>query len=200
VVVGYAVYLAVAIGGHVYTRAGIMAPVIGLVVGAVVARRLAGRQSWRRWALTVILLVPLDLVSEVVIQSINLPASPAPPAASNPPNPAGFRVLRLDLRADPVDYTGVCPVKITFPGRITVAGGGGTVSYMWRGSDNSSSPVQTLTFDGPGSQDVSSSWTVDGATLPTHRGWESIEILDPVSTPESDSAFKTQVSFKVNCS
>jgi hypothetical protein len=58
VVVGYAVYLAVAIGGHVYTRAGIMAPVIGLVVGAVVARRLAGRQSWRRWALTVILWSP----------------------------------------------------------------------------------------------------------------------------------------------
>jgi hypothetical protein len=58
--------------------------------------------------------------------------------------------------------------------------------------------MQTLKFAEAGSQDVSSDWTIDRATLPAGNGWTSIEILDPAST-SSESASSTRVSFTVAC-
>ena len=52
-----------------------------------------------------------------------------------------FQVTDLELRADPSDFAGRCPIVVTFSGEISVAGGGGTVSYRWRSSDGTSSPI-----------------------------------------------------------
>jgi len=93
---------------------------------------------------------------------------------------AGFRVVGLDVTADPASPTAACPIKIDFHGRITVAGSGGSVSFKWVSSDGDVSSVETHTFTGPGSYDSSSWWKVDEATVPSHAGWSSIEIVDPI--------------------
>jgi hypothetical protein len=134
------------------------------------------------------------------------PASQPPASASTVATPAiaspgaspesVFRVVGVDLTADPAQITGVCPVKITFDGRITVAGGAGNVSFTWVSSDGDVSPVKTIAFKGPGSMDVTSDWTVGKADAPSGSGWSSIEITDPVgaaaeihSSPHADFSF-----------
>jgi hypothetical protein len=104
----------------------------------------------------------------------------------------GFRVVEAILRADPFDYTGPCPAKITFSGRISVVGGTGTVSYKFLRSDGASAPVQTLIFDSPGSKDINTTWTLGGASLPTPSGWEAIKIYEPQEITSQEAKFKVQ--------
>jgi hypothetical protein len=128
------------------------------------------------------------------------PTSAPPPAAGEPPKeaapppvaPTGFRVVELVLRADPFDYVGSCPVQITFSGRVSVAGGAGTVAYKFLRSDGASAPVQTLTFEGPGSQDIQDTWTLGTAGF-QFNGWESVEILDP------ENLVSNRAEFKLSC-
>jgi hypothetical protein len=136
------------------------------------------------------------------IQDSSVAPSAVPSASASPTTSVGsgneFRVVGLELQADPADYASTCPVKVTFSGHVVVAGGKGTVTYRWVSSDGDTSPVKTLTFAGPGSQAVSSFWSVDAATLPAHAGWSSIEIIGPVST-QSDSKTSARAPFIVNC-
>jgi len=109
-----------------------------------------------------------------------------------PEQPPSFRVVEAFLRADPFDYVGPSPVTIKFTGRISVVGGGGTVSYKFLRSDGASAPIETLHFDGPGSRDVSTTWRLGGPGL-TYSGWQSIKILEPQEM-ESERA-----NFKIRC-
>lgn len=122
------------------------------------------------------------------------------PVASPIPSPqasAGFRVVGLDVTADPANPTAVCPIDIVFHSRITVDGGSGTVSFRWVSSDGDVSPVGTKNFTGPGSYDDTTSWTVDEATVPSGAGWSSIEIVSPVG-PGSLAA-SPHASFTFTC-
>lgn len=105
--------------------------------------------------------------------------------------PAGFRIVEASLRADPFDHSGPCPVKINFSGRISAVGGGGTVSYRFLRSDGASAPIQTLTFDSPGSKDVNVTWTLGGPGF-TFSGWESIKIIEPQESESNRATFKIQ--------
>jgi hypothetical protein len=119
-------------------------------------------------------------------------------ATSSPDGSAagGLRVVGVAVTADPAEITGVCPVKIAFHGRITVAGGPGNVSFTWVSSDGDVSPVKTVAFTEPGSMDVTSDWTVSKADLPSGSGWSSIEITDPVgATAEARSSSHADFSF-----
>ncbi len=105
-------------------------------------------------------------------------------------SPAGFRIVEVMLRADPFDYSGPCPVTITFSGRISVAGGAGTVSYKFIRSDGASAPIQTLQFTEAGSKDVSDTWYLGGSG----SGWEAIKTFDPQGVESSHADFKIQCS------
>ena len=113
--------------------------------------------------------------------------TPSPPPASR-----GFRVVEAFLRADPIDYSGPCPVAIRFTGRISVVGGSGVVSYKFTRSDGASAPIKTITFDQPGSKDVHISWKL-GSTSFTYSGWQAIRIFEPQEL-ESNRA-----SFNIKC-
>jgi hypothetical protein len=113
------------------------------------------------------------------------------PTFTPAPVPMGFRIVETFLRADPFDYVGACPVMITFSGRISVAGGGGIVSYKWIRNDGASAPVETLTFAGPESQDVSTTWYIGDAGM-NYSGWQAIEILDPEAVTSDLAEFKIQ--------
>lgn len=106
-------------------------------------------------------------------------------------SPAGFRIVEVILRADPYNYTGPCPVKITFSGRISVAGGSGTVSYKFIRSDRASAPIQTLQFNLSGSKDVSTTWYIGGSNM-QYSGWEAIKTFDPQEVESQHAAFNIQ--------
>lgn len=106
--------------------------------------------------------------------------------------PAGFRVVEVLLRADPAEYVGPCPVRITFSGRVSVAGGSGTVAYKFLRSDGASGQVKTLTFDGPGTQAIEETWTL-GAAGRTYSNWEAVQILDP------DEVTSDKATFRITC-
>jgi hypothetical protein len=64
-------------------------------------------------------------------------------------------------------------------GRISVAGDSGRVTYRWIRSDGASTPVQTLIFDGPGSQDVNTSWFLGAPPGSQISVWQAIQIIEP---------------------
>ncbi len=102
--------------------------------------------------------------------------------------PLGFRVVEAFLRADPFEYSGRCPTTIRFSGRISVAGGGGTVSYRFIRSDGASAPVQTLRFESAGSKDVETTWTIGGPGF-RFSGWQALKILDPKDLESEKATF-----------
>lgn len=106
------------------------------------------------------------------------------------PAPEGFRVIEASMRAKPSNFTGDCPKRIEFSGRISVIGGSGTVSYRLIRSDGAKGPVETLTFDRPGSQSISSTWRLGGPGKTYNRYWRAIKILEPNSM-ESNKAYFT---------
>lgn len=170
---------------------------------------------WPVWALVTIAVAAIGAVSAIQVRRSN--AEPSPTAThlpsispeptrprigptprlgnSSPPVPpvtgqSGFRVVEVLLRADPFDYSGPCPVKITFSGRISVVGGAGRVVYRFLRSDGASAPVETLNFDAPGSKDVSTTWTLGGAASPDFSGWQAIEILEPQERRSANATFR----------
>jgi hypothetical protein len=129
--------------------------------------------------------------SSVLIGSGTVQTNDIPPTFTPVPNPLGFRIVETFLRADPFDYVGACPVTITFSGRISVAGGGGTVSYKWIRNDGASAPIETLTFSEPGSQDINTTWYIGDAGM-NYSGWQALEILDPQALTSDRAEFKIQ--------
>jgi hypothetical protein len=107
----------------------------------------------------------------------------------NPNPPTAFHVIEAILRADPSDYTGPKPARIQFHGRISAVGGSGTVSFRFIRSDGASAPVQTVTFDGPGSKDVATEWQLSG----DYQGWEAIKTIDPQALESEHATFKVQI-------
>lgn len=104
----------------------------------------------------------------------------------------GGKVIEAVLYPDPQAYDGPCPAVIKFTGKITTDGPA-TVQYTFARNDGASAPTSTLVFDGAGTKEVSTTWTLGGAALPTYNGWEQIVIRAPNKT-ESDRAY-----FKLSC-
>lgn len=97
--------------------------------------------------------------------------------------------ISATLSADPVTYTGRCPAKITFKGRIS-ASERGQVQYKFIRSDGANAPVRTINFTKAGSKPVSTTWTLGGAGLPSYSGWEAIQIVYPYSVQSNKAHFK----------
>jgi TIR domain len=141
------------------------------------------RAEWRGWALASALVLALIAVwlSRSRFGADLFGASPA------------FRVTEAVLNAEPATYTGDCPVRITFRGRISAVGGSGNVSYRFLRNGAASAPIQVLLFNQAASKDVSTSWTVGRPGMKV-SGWQAIEIIDPAPL-KSDPA-----PFSIDCS
>ena len=89
----------------------------------------------------------------------------------------------------PGSYTGECPTVFTFTGIITspVAG---DVTYTWDRSDGATGPSYTIHFSEPGSQTVTTTWTLSPASF---TGWERVHITAP------SNVLSNQASFTLTC-
>jgi hypothetical protein len=67
-----------------------------------------------------------------------------------------------------------CPNTFRFGGMITVSRAG-KVTYRWERSDGATGPVQTLTFNGPGSKAVATQWQLGASGT----FWQRIHVLTP---------------------
>lgn len=103
-----------------------------------------------------------------------------------------FKVTRVKLIVSNSNYSGRCPHRFIFKGKIT-ANGAGTVKYKWIRSDGAQAPEKTLIFRKAGERTVSSYWQL-GASGRNYRGlWKAIEVTSPNSLT-SNKAF-----FNLNC-
>ncbi len=100
-----------------------------------------------------------------------------------------FQVTAVSFAASPTKYEGPCPGVIKFSGTITV-NGKGTVRYTFLRSDGATAPVSTISFDGPGSKRVGTTWTLGGAALPHYSGWEALKILSPNEMVSDKAGFE----------
>jgi hypothetical protein len=119
--------------------------------------------------------------------------TPTPPAARGPAKPLAGKLTITEafLVAEPNQYQGDCPITVRFSGRISAAGGAGTVSYRFLRSDGASAPIQVLHFSEPGSQEVRTEWQIGGPGT-TYSGWQSIKISDPQDTESPQASFSIQ--------
>jgi hypothetical protein len=97
------------------------------------------------------------------------------------------------VRADPFQVSTTCPATITFAGRITAAGGSGTVAYRWLRSDSVQAPVQEIRFSRTTKQDVVTTWTLGSPGTKT-TGWQALEIIRP------KHQVSERASFTLTCS
>jgi hypothetical protein len=130
--------------------------------------------------------------------SIALPtASPTPSPTPRPsPSAVAVHVVGITVSADPDDHIGACPLEITFHATLTTSGGTGPVAYRWVSSDGDTSPTKTIDVNDGAPTTISSTWTVDRTTVPTHAGWSSIELVGPpAETPEAARAARADFVF-----
>lgn len=105
----------------------------------------------------------------------------------------GFRVEAVLLRADPAEYVGPCPATIRFVGRITALSGSGTVRYKFVRNNEVATEERSLTFDSPGSKEVTTAWKMGGPSYPRLKGSFHIQILYP------EEIKSEEVTFEINC-
>lgn len=94
-------------------------------------------------------------------------------------------VVHLSIMVTPTEYSGACPMRFEFEGKITTDSAG-EVTYRWIRSDGAASSVKYLYFSEPGTQMVYSSWVLGKSG----EFWKAIEILSP-NTMLSDKAVFT---------
>ena len=97
------------------------------------------------------------------------------------------RVIRVYAAVDPTSFTGECPKMFEFTGRIT-SDSPGEVKYKWLRSDNAQAPEQTINFNAPGTQIVTTTWTLGGAGN-TYNEWEAIQVLSPNPMTSNKAVF-----------
>jgi hypothetical protein len=107
--------------------------------------------------------------------------------------------ITASVTADPATYEGPCPAGITFTGTITDNVGNRDVTYRWIyfidygsfGTQSGDTDEEVIHFDQPGSQSINIGHNGgDIERYPVHRGWYTIEILQPVQLQSNRAEFQ----------
>src|SRR3712207_3235463 len=94
------------------------------------------------------------------------------------PGGGGGTTPTITATANPAIYNGVpCPSPLEFTGTITDNVGNRDVTYRFIFSTGSTTPVETIRFDQPGSKTVS--YKSVGIAPPSLEGWVAIQIVEP---------------------
>lgn len=91
--------------------------------------------------------------------------------------PQEFAVTGAKMTVYPKDYSGKCPVKVTFTVEL-ITNAAGTVVYQWLRGDGTRSKKQSIVFYEAGTQYITDDWKV-GAPGDDLSDWEAIYIDEP---------------------
>src|SRR5271157_788432 len=110
---------------------------------------------------------------------VQIVVGPTPSATTGPgtPTPAHFAVNHVNGSVDHASVVvsgGTCKNTFNFSADITTTAAG-TVTYHWVRSDGSTGPSGSLTFTGPGTQTITTSWQLSAS----YTGWEAVFIDNP---------------------
>jgi hypothetical protein len=94
------------------------------------------------------------------------------------------KVVKVTASVTPTSWTGKCPKRFEFVGKITV-NRPGVVKYRWIRSDGAGAPVKTLRFRRPGTLNVTSYWQLSSPGTK----WEAVEILAPNKMTSNKAVF-----------
>jgi hypothetical protein len=94
------------------------------------------------------------------------------------------KVVKVTASVTPTSWTGKCPKRFEFVGKITV-NKPGVVKYKWIRSDGAIAPVKTLRFRRPGTLAVTTYWQLSSPGTK----WEAIEILAPDKMTSNKAVF-----------
>jgi hypothetical protein len=144
---------------------------------------------------------------DIWVQCGGHPGPDEPIAPSGDPIPPELSPLVADLtfEVDHPSYVGKCPVGLQFTGSIT-ASRAGYIQYRSIADDGRTSPTDTLTFTGAGTQTITI-WNETFSESPSgsppaaaendgsnHKGWRRLEIIEPAGFAPSSN-----VDFSVTC-
>jgi hypothetical protein len=105
--------------------------------------------------------------------------------------------LSITASVDKPNVNAVCPQVITFTAVVRyTASAPVRVQYQWLRSDGAIDTNQTfVSFSGPGTQSVTTRWTLGAATPPFQpfHGWEQLELLT------TRVALSNQANFTLFC-
>jgi serine/threonine-protein kinase len=118
-------------------------------------------------------------------QSPTAPASPTGSASASPPAQVSFNAM---ASASPPVATSACttPTAFTYSANLS-ATAAGQVTYKWVYSTGKSGPVQTATFTGAGSQQITGG-TVKLAKAGT--GWAAIQLVSPSAMMSNKASYQ----------
>lgn len=107
------------------------------------------------------------------------------------------------LAARPEAFNGPCPAQITFTGQITVRGNIDPSSpvqmgYTFLRSDGATGPVFYYNITAPGTQTVTTTWTLGGPQLPNYNGWIQLKAW-PTRHLGFGYSFSPRATFRVTC-
>jgi len=103
-----------------------------------------------------------------------------------------FKVTGVSVSVSEREYTGPCPHRFVFTGRITT-NREGTVRYTWLRSDGIPRKTYTLEFAAAGTKTVTHEWELGGGMGTYRDRWAQIEILAP------NSRLSNQAEFDLKC-
>jgi len=110
------------------------------------------------------------------------------------------------LMATPVHFVGECPGLITFHGRVRVAGrippgSSVEIGYQFSRSDGGTGQNQFLSATHPGIYDVTDTWTLGGASLPSFSGWEHFKtwVTDSAEGGARPPVWSNEAHFTLTC-
>src|SRR6266487_1920741 len=118
----------------------------------------------------------------------------APPKSTVSPTPVPFSVIGVNVSVDPSNFHGVCtdPMTFTFKATINAPAGtsGGTVTYTWLRSDESSGPTETISFPpGTTTQTVTTTWKLGSRWGNGMTFWEALQVSAPNSLTSAHANF-----------
>jgi hypothetical protein len=127
--------------------------------------------------------LPIPTQTPIVVTGVPPPTTPPTRTAT----PVPFMVTGVTAGVAPTS-SAICPSTFNFSATIS-ANQAGTATYRWERSDGAHGPNQNVAFSGPGTQMVTTSWTLSAHTT----GWERVHILAPNSTQSN------MANFTLNC-
>jgi hypothetical protein len=122
------------------------------------------------------------------------PTAPPPtPTPVPPPPPPPFNVSASVSPTNVSSFS--CPVTFTFTATITYTGSAAiSVPYAWLRSDGAIQTVQTsVSFGGPGTQQVTTTWTLSSNPNSTFNGWEQLQLQT------SPAVLSNMANFSLTC-